>query len=252
MAAAFGAVAIMGSVMAAGPAHAQTYGGGTVDCYIDGLNASSPMSVGQANTIIAHGGNHGNEAGTCHVSGHISKNGGSYNHAFASSDLSVNKNGTFEVHFTANPPSAGTYTIQVCASASGPDAIHPADDCKTITRDAVKADNSGKADCYIGSISAPSPLKSGQRNDIVGHGGNHGTADGTCAVSGHIETTNGSYSRDFRTVTISVAKGGTFDIFFADKAPKKGKYTIQVCAHATGGNATHPADDCKTISRTAS
>jgi hypothetical protein len=250
LAAAFGAAAILGSVIAAAPAHAQTYGGGTVDCYISSIDAPATLRSGETNTFIAHGGNHGNESGNCSVSGHISNNHG-YNRDFRTVNLTVAKNGTFEVHFGDSASQPGTYTIQVCAHATGPDAINPADDCKSVTRSTGGGGGGGNVDCYISSISAPSQLHSGQSNTFVAKGGNHGTADGKCLVTGNIKRQGGGYSRTFKNRTLNVASGGTFQQNFGDSVEKTGKYTIQVCATAANGNDGNTSDNCKTITRNA-
>jgi hypothetical protein len=125
----------LGALTMAAPAQAAPYGGGRIDCFVTSVS-SGPLTVGAFNNVIVRGGNHGNRAGSCHVSVRIRK-GNLFGQNTGDFNVFLPIGGTFKASFGVKPTKAGTWAIRGCAVGRRAISTHTADDCKTISRSAA-------------------------------------------------------------------------------------------------------------------
>jgi hypothetical protein len=130
---------VVGFLAVGSPALGQNppgYGGTKVDCYVNFVNAPSPMHRGVFQNVTVKGGNHGTSRGNCRISLQLRK-GNLIGQATGPYDLFVPIGGTFTASFGAKPTELGVYSLRGCAHGRAAISIHPADDCKTIYRNVV-------------------------------------------------------------------------------------------------------------------
>lgn len=109
-----------------------------------------------------------------------------------------------------------------------------------------------KVDCYVSSVNS-GPLKVNRFNDVIVRGGNEGSKAATCRVSIKIRKVGTTtYGQVTGAVGVFTPVGGKFTVHFGVKPMSPGQWRITACARGPRVDSVDFADDCRSITRTAS